>query len=135
MVNRSQALVLGFTAAAWLLLLVLLWLDPSIYASALRPLSSSPWTDLIFVAILTAFLALLAIGIIRRWRWMFWLITVAFCAGVLRVPASALELSGVLPAGGPGWYEILQGAIGIVQLVIGVALIRGYRKEGVWGRF
>jgi hypothetical protein len=43
-----------------------------------------------------------------RWRWTFWLIVVAFLFGVLRVPASILELTGVLPAAGPTWYVLFQ---------------------------
>jgi hypothetical protein len=135
MVNRSQALVLAFMGAAVLILLVLLIADPAIYADSLRPLPQNAWTDSVFFALLTAFLTVLAVGVIRRWRWIFWLVVVAFCAGALRVPASALELTGALPATSPGWYEVLQGVIGIVQLVIGLALIRGYRREGLWGRF
>jgi hypothetical protein len=134
-VNRSQALVLAFVGAAVLILLVLLVADPAIYADSLRPLPQSAWTDSVFLAVLTAFLTVLAVGVIRRWRWMFWLVVAAFCAGALRVPASALELTGALPATGPGWYEILQAVIGTVQFVIGLALIRGYRREGLWGRF
>jgi hypothetical protein len=56
----------------------------------------------------------------RRWRWAFWLIAVAFVAGMLRAPAAALELAGVLPPSGPPWYALLQGAIGLVQLAIGL---------------
>jgi hypothetical protein len=135
MVNRSQALVLFFVAAAVVVLLLLLFADPAIYADSLRPLPQNAWTAFVFFALLTAFLSLLTVGVIRRWRWIFWLVVIAFCAGVLRVPASALELTGGLPATGPSWYEILQGAIGIVQFVIGLVLIRGYRREGPWGRF
>ena len=135
MVNRSQALVLVFVGAAVVLLVFLLVADPAIYADALRPLPTGMWTDVGFLAMLCAFLAFLAVGVIRRWRWMFWLVVVAFSAGALRVPASALELAGRLPTTGPGWYVALQGVIGIVQLAIGLALIRGYRREGPWGRF
>jgi hypothetical protein len=61
--------------------------------------------------------------VVRAWRWTFWLILVAFLAGLLRVPASALELIGVLPANGPTWYVLLQAGIGLVQFVIGLAMI------------
>jgi hypothetical protein len=135
MVNRSQALVLVFVGAAVLILVVLLVADPAIYADSLRPLPQNASTAFVFFALLVTFLSVLTVGVIRRWRWIFWLVVIAFCAGALRVPASALELIGALPTTGPGWYEILQGVIGIVQLVIGLALIRGYRREGPWGRF
>jgi hypothetical protein len=34
---------------------------------------------------------------------------------------------------GPAWYVILQGVIGVVQVLIGLAMILGYRRSGVWG--
>ena len=42
---------------------------------------------------------------------MFWLILVAFLiGGVVRVPASILQLEGVLGADFPGWYALVAGA-------------------------
>jgi len=64
---------------------------------------------------------------------MFWLILVAFLAGVIRLPASALELAGAIPHQGPAWYVVLQGVIGAVQFVIGIAMLVGYRRNGLWG--
>ena len=58
----------------------------------------------------------------RRWRWIFWLLLLAFIAGILRVPASLLELAGWIPASGPGWYVSLQAFIGLVQFAIGLVL-------------
>jgi hypothetical protein len=101
---------------------------PEIYAQVPAP-------PLAFFAALTAFLALLAVGVIRRWRWMFWLLVLAFLAGPLRVVASAFELVGLMAPSGPRWYVLLQGAIGVVQLVIGLTLLSGYRKGGVWAAF
>jgi hypothetical protein len=92
-------------------------------------------TDLAFIAALTALIALLSVGVIGRWRWLFWLVLLAFLAGVLRVPASVLELLGLLSRTGPTWYILFQALIGIVQFAIGLALIKGYRKGGVWGPF
>jgi len=78
---------------------------------------------------------LLGIGVVRRWRWTFWLIVVAFIAGVLRVPASILQLSGVLPSESPSWYVLLQAIMGFMQVGIGLAMLAGYRRSGVWGSF
>ena len=71
--------------------------------------------DLGIFSALSVFLAVLGVGVLRRWRWRFWLVLVAFLFGVLRVPASILELTGWLPAGGPGWYVVMQALIGVVQ--------------------
>lgn len=62
------------------------------------------------------------------------LILVAFLFGALRLPASALQLVGLIPATGPTWYEVLQGAIGVVQFLIALAMYTGYRKAGRVGR-
>ena len=39
--------------------------------------------------VLTALFALLSTGVIRGWRWTFWLILVAFMSGILHVLAAA----------------------------------------------
>jgi hypothetical protein len=40
---------------------------------------------------------------------------------------------GVLPATGPVWYELLQAGTGVVQFLIGLAMIGGYRRSEPWG--
>jgi hypothetical protein len=95
--------------------------------------SERPGFESIFLAALVAFIGVLCVGVVRRWRWMFWLIMVAFLAGVLRVPAVILQLTGVLAADAPTWYLLFQGLLGVVQFVIGLALVAGYRQAGVWG--
>ena len=89
-----------------------------------------------FLVAISAFLVLLGVGVVRRWRWTFWLILVAFLiGGVVRVPVSILQLEGVLAADFPGWYVLVQALIGVVQVLIGVLMLVGYRREGVWGSF
>jgi hypothetical protein len=66
---------------------------PDVYDQALRlPPSWPGWAGIAFLLALAAFIALLAVGVLRRWRWAFWLILVAFLAGVLRVPVAILQL-------------------------------------------
>ena len=60
---------------------------------------------------------------------------VAFLAGILRVPVAVLQLTGVLAADAPSWYVAFQGAIGLAQVAIGLAMLAGYRRSGVWGAF
>jgi hypothetical protein len=74
----------------------------------------------------------LAVGTLRQWRWTFWLIPGAFLARVLRVPVAILQLTGVMPANVPSWYVAFQGLIGLAQLAIGLAMLAGYRRSGVW---
>ncbi len=138
-VNSTQALVLGFALLAWVSLLVILVAAPDIYRHTLTlPAGQhdpAAVAVVAFLAALTALLALLAVGVVRRWRWTFWLVLVAFLAGVLRVPVAALQLAGVLAAADPAWYVLLQGLIGVVQVAIALAMLVGYRRAGVWGAF
>jgi hypothetical protein len=107
---------------------------PEVYSQALRlPPNSPGWAGTAFLLVLAAFILLLAVGTLRRWRWTFWLILVAFLAGVLRVPVAILQLAGVMPANVPSWYVAFQGLIGLAQLAIGLAMLAGYRRSGVWG--
>jgi hypothetical protein len=136
MVNRTQALVLGFFLMALTSLAIILAAAPEIYDQALRLPSDSPrWVAFTFLAVLAVFIGLLAMGVLRRWRWTFWLVLVAFLAGVLRVPVAGLELTGVLAGDGPTWYVVFQGLLGVLQFAIGLAMVAGYRRAGVWGAF
>jgi hypothetical protein len=134
-VNRTQSLVLGFFAVVWISLLAILLVEPGIYDSAMKlPAGRHRVADLAFLGAITAFIALLVLGVLKRWRWTFWLILVAFLFGVLRVPASILALAGVLPAPGPTWYVLFQALLGLVQFAIGLLLLADYRRAGPWGR-
>ena len=134
--NRTQGLVLGFFVLAWASLVTVLIAAPEVYDQALQlPASDRRLFELAFLAALSIFLVLLGVGVVRRWRWTFWLIVVAFIAGVLRVPASILQLSGVLPSESPMWYVLLQAIMGLMQVAIGLAMLAGYRRSGVWGSF
>ena len=135
MINRSQGIVLGFFAGALVSLAAILAFAPSIYANVLKVPAGAIALEAGFLAALVAFIAFVSIGVFRRWRWMFWLIVIAFLAGTLRVPASILELTCFLPTTNPDWYVLFQGVIGVIQLAIGLALLRGYRKAGPWGAF
>jgi hypothetical protein len=134
--NRTQRLVLGFFIVVWASLVAILVADPQIYESTLKlgP-GAHRLADLAFLIGLSALITVIAVGVLRRWRWVFWLITIAFLFGVLRVLATVLELSGAWPEVGPAWYAVLQAGIGAAQFVIALAMITGYRKAGVWGAF
>jgi len=134
--NRTQVLVLGFFVLVWIVLVVILLFSPDVYAQSLRRAPGDMRTlEAVLLVALSALIGLLVLGVLRRWRWAFWLILVAFLFGVLRLPASILQLTGLIPTNGPTWYEALQGAIGVAQFLIALAMFSGYRKAGVWGGF
>jgi hypothetical protein len=134
MINRVQALVLAFFLMAWISLVAILVEAPEVYERRLRSLPGAQRiVDVVFVVALTAFIAFLSIGVLRRWRWAFWLILIAFLFGLLRVPVAILQLSGPMTPDGPTWYVVLQGVIGVAQVLIALAMILAYRRSGVWG--
>ena len=134
--NRTQRLVLGFFALALISFVAILLVEPGIYDSTLN-LGPGPHLvpDLAFLIAISTFVAFLAVAVLRRWRWTFWLVLVAFLGGIFRLLASVLQVMAVLPANAPDWYIELQGAIGVMQFFIALAMIAGYRKGGVWGSF
>lgn len=135
--NRTQQLVLGFFVLAWVALIAILAAAPEVYEQLLRLPGGEPKLPMLaFLTALSTFLMLLGVGVVRRWRWTFWLVLVAFLiGGVLRVPASILQLREMLPTDFPAWYLMLQALIGVVQVTIGVLIVVGYRRDGVWGSF
>ena len=134
--NNVQAMILGFLLLAWLSLIVILAVAPEVYEQSLRltPDGSGRPAELLFLGALSVFLLLMAVGVVRRWRWIFWLLLLAFVSGILRVPASMAELLGWIPATGPTWYVIFQALIGLVQFAIAVLMVIEYRRYGIWGQ-
>ena len=133
MLNRTQTLVLAFFLVVVISVIAIRAAAPDVYDQAFRLPPGDRRLETIFLAALGAFIVLLAIGVLRRWRWMFWLIMVAFLAGVLRVPVVILQLKGLLAADAPTWYLLFQALLGVVQFAIGLAMVAGYRRAGVWG--
>lgn len=132
-VNRTQALVIGFFVVVLATLVGILVLAPDVYDEVLMLPSGQLSAEIGFLFTLSVFLGFLTIGVVRRWRWTFWLILVAFLFGVLRLPVAVLQLTGVMSATTPTWYVVLQGLIGLAQLAIGIAMLAGYRRSGAWG--
>jgi hypothetical protein len=123
-------MVLAFLTAAWLSLLVILVLAPETYDQALQVPSD---LRVVFVVGLTLFIGLVAVGVLKRWGWAFWLLLAANLFGILRVPASALELWGLLPTTAPNWYIEFQAIVGAFQFAIGLVMLVDYRHHGIWG--
>ncbi len=120
----------------WIALVPILVLSPEVYTQTLRKVGGDSLAiEGSFLIAISALISFLVVGVFRRWQWTFWLVLIAFFFGVLRLPASALQLAGMIPPSGPTWYEVLQGVIGVVQFLIAIAMFAGYRKAGVWGEF
>ncbi len=128
--------MLGFFVLIWIALVAILFLSPGVYTQTLGKVGGESLAiEASFLIVLSTLIAVLMLGVMRRWRWTFWLVLIVFFFGVFRLPASALQLAGMIPASGPTWYEALQGVIGAVQFLVAIAMFVGYRKAGLWGDF
>jgi hypothetical protein len=137
--NRVKALVLALFASYWVIVVLFLLAARGFYDSLLSQsvnLSGDPRpAEIGTLLALTGLLGILSTGVIRSWRWTFWLILVVFLFGIVRLPTSALELAGILPTQDPAWYVVLQAVVGLMQFVTAIAMLAGYRKAGVWGAY
>ena len=87
MVNRTQGLVLGFGLAAWISLIVILVTAPEVYDEALPALGHRRAVEIAFLVLLSIFLGLLGVGVVRRWRLIFWL---SVESGILKYSAASV---------------------------------------------
>ena len=132
--NRIKAIVVSLFAAYWAVVIAILFVARDTYDQGLGVRGNQRLAEIGALLVLTALLALLSTGVVRSWRWTFWLILIAFLAnGVLRAPLAALQLAGIAPSQGPGWFTWLQLVVALVQFLIGLAMLAGYRRAGIWG--
>jgi hypothetical protein len=107
---------------------------PSIYTNMLTPSTTDryPLSATLFLVALLVFITVLIVGVVRHWRWLFWLLLVAFSFMILEIPATILQLTGVVPNLFPVWYSLLRMGVSIITFVIAVWMIYIYRQYGVW---
>ena len=133
MINRTKGLVLALFAAYWVAVMGLWIVARSVFDQVGGLGRGQEDSEAAEVLALTELLMLLSVGVVRGWRWLFWLILIAFMAGILRLPAAALELAGKIPKQGPAWYVVVTAIVGMIRFVIALIMAAGYRRSGVWG--
>jgi hypothetical protein len=88
--RRLQLTLLAFFLLAALMLVVVYVAAPSIYTNTLSlmpsPTLRSPAAAALLLVAVGVLIALLMIGVLRRWRWVFWLVLMAFSTMILDVP-------------------------------------------------
>jgi hypothetical protein len=134
--RRLQAAIIAFFGVVALSLLVVYALQPQIYAQVLGAKAPAaeryPAIATAFCAAILLFIAVLVVGVVRRWRRLYWLLALAFTISALQVPAGALELAGVLPDPFPAWYTVYRSAVALGEAALGIWLLVAWRRWGVW---
>ncbi|MGI0128666.1 MAG: hypothetical protein ACREEC_00680 [Thermoplasmata archaeon] len=135
-ISRVKGLVLALFALYWVFVVALLVAARPVFDQLLnqqvRVSGDSRPAELATVIVLTSLFSLFLVGIIRGWRWTFWLILVVFLVGILRVPTAALELAGKVSTEAPAWYVGLTAVVGLIQFCIALVMLLGYRRAGIW---
>lgn len=133
-----QRTIIAFFASMIAVLVFIYAVAPSIYLETLnlktQASDAHPLAVNLFFAAILVFVATISYGVARAWRWIFWLALVAFLAGILEIPAGILQLMGAIPIQQPTWYILLRMAISVVELALGVWMLRAWRACGVWAR-
>ena len=129
--------LIAFFVLAALSIIIVYLVDPSIYAKVLKlePATTDkyPFTSTLFLVALLIFIAILIFGVTKHWRWLFWPLLIANGFSILEVPATILQLTGVIPDPYPVWYSLYRMGIAVLQVGIAIWMIRIYFQYGVWG--
>ena len=135
--RRLERTLLAFFLLATLFAIGVYLVAPSIYTGLLMlPTSPSdryPIAATLFLLALMVFIAVLIVGVRRHWRWLFWLLLLAFGAMILDIPVTILQLAGVVPNLFPVWYSLCRMGVSLLAVFIAMWMLAIYRRYGVWG--
>src|SRR5882724_11907176 len=114
-------------------LVVIYLIVPEIYTKALlqQVVAVERYTlvGLLFCLAVVVFVGILIVGVMRHWRWLFWLLLFAFCCSLLQIPAMLLQMMKILPGEGyPVWYSVFRMIVAAGMAGIGVWMIWVYRR-------
>ena len=131
-----QITLIAFFTLAVSFLLVVYITAPAIYVQVLlgrgTAADARPAYVTAFLIAILLLIAFLDVGLLRRWRWLFWPVLVAFVAEIIALPIDVLQLAGVMPLMYPVWYTIVRLVVSVLQIVIGCWMIWLYLRCGVW---
>ena len=131
-----ERLLLLFFFLAALSLVGVYVVTPSVYVTKLllapSPTDPYPLPVTLFLGSILVFVAVIMVGVIQHWRWVFWLLLVAFGCSILELPATLLQLLGLLPGHPPVWYGLSQMCVALLE--VGFAVWMSYISQhyGVW---
>jgi hypothetical protein len=134
---RLEIVLIAFFVLAALSALVVYIADPTIYSKVLMLESTTvdryPLPATLFLFALLILITVLIVGVLRHWRWLFWLLLFANSFSILEVPATILQLTGIIPDPYPVWYSLYRMSIAVIQVLIAIWMVRILYRYGVWG--
>jgi hypothetical protein len=136
LLHRLERILITFFLLAVLFLIVVYIAAPSVYSNTLllapSPTDRYPLPVTLFLVGILIFIAILIFGVVHHWRWLFWLLLIAFGFSILEIPATILQLTGLIPNNFPLWYSLSRMGVALIEVGIAVWMLRIYRQYGVW---
>lgn len=136
LLRRLERILIAFFLLTTLFLLLVYVAAPSIYTETLMLQPSLtdryPLPVTLFLVAILVFIIVLIVGVLHHWRWLFWLLLLAFGFSILQIPATVLQLTGVIPARLPVWYSLCRMGVAIIEVFIAIWMAQIYRQHGVW---
>jgi hypothetical protein len=128
--------ILAFFVLAASIAVVVYLAAPAVYTNLLllHPTPAERYPAPVTLALVGILLVIAVgmVGVVRHWRWLFWLLLIAFSASLLDIPVTILQVVGVLPNLFPFWYSLLRVGAALPEMALAVWMIRIYRRHGVW---
>jgi hypothetical protein len=136
LLRRLERILITFFLLAVLFLIVVYVAAPSVYSNTLllatSPADPYPLPVTLFLVGILIFIAILIFGVVHHWRWLFWLLLIAFGFSILEIPATILQLTGLIPGSFPLWYSLSRMGVALIEGGIAVWMFRIYRQYGIW---
>jgi hypothetical protein len=127
---------MAFFVLAALSAVVVYLAAPSVYANLLMlhppPTERYPYPATLALVGILLVIAVGMVGVVRHWRWLFWLLLIAFGASILDIPVTILQLLGVVPSLFPVWYSLYRMGAALVEVAMAVWMLHVFRRSGVW---
>ncbi len=134
--RRLERVLIAFFILALLSYIVVYAAVPSMYTQLLliKPAATHryPLPATLFLIAIVGFISVLLTGVMHHWRWVFWLLLVAFGASILDIPVTILQLVGIIPNPFPVWYSLYRMIITVIEVIIAGWMVHIYRQYGVW---
>jgi hypothetical protein len=133
--KRLQQALIAFFVFCALFIVIAYIVDSTVITDSLKLSLSTERYPLVasaFVLLLLLLIGLMIVGIVRRWRWLFWLLIIDFTCSLLQIPATLLLLNGLLPETAPTWYILSRTGVGLLQVALAGWMWWIYWHYGVW---
>jgi hypothetical protein len=81
-----------------------------------------------------AALAVVVVGILKLWRWVYWYLAVSYLLALLGIPQSLIYAIGSGPVGVPAIWLFFTVPLALAEGALGVWMIVLYRRYRTWAR-